>query len=189
MRYHGVDAQTLNHLIIDAGEVRLNWSPTSDGTTLGATRGGNVFTVEQEIKDMEFDGAKGPVKGGRRVTKSTAKLTLNMIEWDTAILGMSLPGSALDSTTHTNYSELYRRLQLSSTDYKDSVTLLGEVSGSNYPVAVTIDNALHTGNFELTLSDNEEAVDKLELTAHYDPADLDKEPWHIYFPKDTTSGA
>lgn len=194
-RRHGVTAETYERLVIDAGEVRLGFTDMSSlGTLLGATRGGNTFVVEQEIKDMPVDGAKGPVKGGRRITKVTAKLTLNMIEWTTDIIKLALPGaSEADYPAITPTHDLITRaLAIALTDYQDNVALIGEVSGTTDPVVVTISNALGTGNFELAMSDNEEGVCKLELTAHFDPDSLDAEPWAVYYPQEvnpTTEGA
>ena len=52
-------------------------------------------------------------------------------------------------------------------------------------------NALCDGNFEIGMSDNEESVLKVQFTAHFDPADMDDEPWRIWYPLDvmTTEGA
>jgi len=44
----------------------------------------------------------------------------------------------------------------------------------------------------LSLSDNDEAVNKIKFIGHFDPDDLDAEPWLIRFPNDvnpTSEGA
>jgi hypothetical protein len=44
---------------------------------IGALKGGVKTTITREIKEIEFDGAYGPVKGLRRTSKMTAQLTLS----------------------------------------------------------------------------------------------------------------
>ena len=132
-RKHGITEATYDRLVIDSGQVRLNYTDESDnGTLLGATRGGNTFTLETEYKDMAVDGAKGPVKGGRRITKVTAKLVCNFVEIKTDILQLTLPGSSeADHPTETpTHDQITRALQIALTDYNDSIALIGQVSGS-----------------------------------------------------------
>ena len=81
-RQHGITANTYKHFVIDSGAVYAGFNNFSDlGTLLGATAGGNTFTIETEYKEMVVDGAKGVVKGGRRITKVTAKMVCNFIEF------------------------------------------------------------------------------------------------------------
>jgi hypothetical protein len=192
-RYHGVDSNTYRKFVIDSGEVRLGYSSESSrGTRLGATRGGTTFTIEQEIKDMAVDGAKGPVKGGRRITKSNAKMEVNFIEINQNLISLALPGSTTDEVGSPVTHEAFKRaLQIAATDYSSSISLIGEVSGSGVPIVITLSNVLADGNFEIAMSDNDESVLKIQFTAHFDPSDLDTEPWEIRFPLDvsTTEGA
>ena len=46
-RYHGVTTETVKRLFVDAGAVYVNYDEP-DERLLGATRGGNTFTIEQE---------------------------------------------------------------------------------------------------------------------------------------------
>lgn len=192
-RYHGVDENTYRKFVIDSGEVRLGYTnESSRGTRLGATRGGSTLTIEQEIKTMEVDGAKGPVKGSRRIVKSMAKLEVNFIEFSTDLVSLALPGSTTDDYgTPVTHSSIKRALQIASTDYSSSIAMIGEVSGSGDPIVAILSNVLADGNFEIAASDNDESVLKITFTAHFDPSDLDTEPWEIRFPQDvlTTEGA
>jgi hypothetical protein len=43
---------------------------------------------------------------------------------------------------------------------------------------------LSDGNFSLGMKDGDESTVKVKLTGHFDPSDLDTEPWVIYFPND-----
>ncbi|MBA7587176.1 hypothetical protein ES708_29194 [subsurface metagenome] len=47
---------------------------------MGATRGGNEFNLNREIRDIEVDGVRGSVKGLRRRTVCRPQITCNLIE-------------------------------------------------------------------------------------------------------------
>ena len=193
-RILGLTSETFERLIIDAGQVRKNYVDENDtGVFLGATRGGSVFKVETEIREMPVDGAKGPVIGDKRIIKVTATLECNFIESTTEIYKRMLPGSSAASYPSSNatHDDITRAFQLSAEDYIDNVVLIGEVSGSEEPVILFIENALSDGKLSISLTDNDEAVNKITFIGHFDPDDLDAEPWKIRFPQDvnpTTEG-
>ena len=185
-RKHGITADTYKRFIIDAGAVYTGFTDfTSLGTLLGATRGGSQLTIEQEIKDMEVDGARGPVIGSRRITMVKATLTVNFIEHTLADLKRALVGS--DSAAfNTDWDAITRALVIEDADFLDDITIVGEVSGDSDGMGIRLDNAISDGNFELTFADKEEGVIAMTFTAHFDPTDLgagtDTEPWTIYWP-------
>lgn len=193
-RLHGITENSYRRFVIDSGEVRLGYvDANTQGVLLGATRGGSTFTIETEYRIMEVDGAKGPVKGGRRITKVVAKMEVNFIEITPALINLALPGSTTteEPSGAPTHAEIKRALQLAAANYQDSIALLGEVSGSDRPIVCILQNVLADGNFEIAATDNEESVLKIQFTAHFTPEDLDSEPWIVRFPLDvmTTEGA
>jgi hypothetical protein len=184
-KYNGITDKTYERFVIDAGEVRLGYVDESErGTNLGATRGGSTFTVEQELRDMPVDGAKGPVKGGKRLTKVTASMEVNFIEFSPALIARALPGATTESVQQATYIEIKRALQVALTDYADSIALIGEVSGSQRPFIGILQDVLADGNFEISAQDNDESALKIKFVAHFDPDHMDAEPWVIRFPQD-----
>jgi hypothetical protein len=184
-RHHGVTADTLERLVIDAGEVRLNYvDGTTPGTLIGATRGGSVFTIETEYKEMPFDGAKGLVKGGRRITKVNVKLACKFVEISNDLIKLMLPGSTMvDFPTGTpTHKEIKRALALALADYSTTVAIIGEVMGNAQPIVCIVKNPLVDSGFELSLADQDESVVPVTFTGHFDVSDLDTEPWIIRKP-------
>jgi hypothetical protein len=191
-RHYGFTEDTLKNLIIDSGAVYVGrvfdettGTVTTPGTLLGATKGGSKFTIESEYRTLEFDGARGPVKGGRRITKSGAKLETNLIGQSIAAFLLAIPGAASTAAPSTGtalYHALRRSLALAAANYSASIALVGEVSGSSSPVEVHLFDVLQDGNFELEAKDKEESVLKLTFTAHFAADDLDTEPWAVYYP-------
>ena len=183
-RQHGITTETVKNLIIDAGAVYVNYGETNE-RLLGATRDGNSFVVEQEIREMPLDGAKGPVKGARRITSVVPRLTANLIEMSAQALQDALVGSNVadypDSVGKT-HDQITRSLQIDDTDYLTNVALVGEVHGKGEPVICMIKNGLADGNLEISTAENDEAGVSVQFTGHFDPADLDTEPWEIRYP-------
>lgn len=186
-RKHGITADTYKRFIIDAGAVYTGFTGfASLGTLLGATRGGSQLTIEQEIKDMEVDGARGPVKGSRRITMIKAVLTVNFIEHTLVNLKRALVGST-SAAFETNWDAVSRAdFSIQDGDFMSDITIVGEVSGDSDGMAIKLNNVINDANFELTFADKEEGVIAMTFTAHFDPSNLgsgnDIEPWTIYWP-------
>jgi len=185
-RKHGITANTYKRFIIDAGAVYTGFTDFSTpGTLLGATKGGSQLTIEQEIKDMEVDGARGPVIGSRRITMVKATLTVNFIEHTLANLKRALVGST-SAVAFVNWDAITRDLVIADSDFLTNIAIIGEVSGDSDGMGIVLDNTIADGNFELAFADKEEGVVTMTFTAHFDPTDLgsgtDTEPWTIYWP-------
>lgn len=186
---NGITTETVEKFIIDAGAVYINLGDPAE-RLLGATQGGNTFTIEQDIKLIEIDGVKGATKGARRIIESNAKLKTNLLELSSENLMLAIVGSSATnwtdptSTPATNTHDEIRRVRnISDLDYITNIAIVGKVSGTNENIIVTIYNALADGGFELGFADREEGVLEVEFTAHYDPDDIDTEPWAIRYPK------
>jgi hypothetical protein len=186
---HGITTDTTKRFAIGSGAVFLNLGVTGE-RLLGATRGGNTFTVEQEIKIIEVDGARGPLKGARRIIESTAKIKANLLELTTANLMLAMAGSTAVNWTDTTsapatntHDEIRRVRNLSDLDYITNIAIVGKVSGTNENIICMVYNALSDEGLELAFEDKEEGVLEVTFTAHFDPTDLDTEPWGIRFPK------
>lgn len=184
-RKHGITTNTYKKFIIDSGAVYKNYGLGGE-TLLGATRGGSTFRIEQEIRTMEVDGAKGDVKGDKRIIKVRPVLEVNFIEISTDLIKLALPGADsadYPATQGKTHDRIYRALDLATSDYIDNIAIVGECTGSSTNAIVCgINNVLANGNFEMAFAENDESVLKLTFTGHFVPTDLDTEPWFIRFP-------
>lgn len=175
-------AATYGKFILDAGAVYMNFVSQDDpGILLGATREGNVFTIEQEIKDMVIDGAKGLVKGGRRFVKVNAKLTCHFIEHTIDLWQMALPGS--ETTSIPGHVALSRNLAITDADYVDNIVIIAQMSGTGQVMICGVKNALADGNFEMGTEDSNERGLTVIFTAHFDKLKLNQEPWILMYPE------
>jgi hypothetical protein len=182
---HGVTANTFTRFIIDAGAVYKNWGESSE-VLLGATRGGNSFKIETELRQMEVDGAIGPVKGGKRITNVVATITANFVEVSKALFLLANPAAtAADypATGTKTHDLISRAADLATTDYITNIAIVGmsTYSSTNF-VVVKLLNVLADGNIEIGFNDKDESVLPVTFTAHFDPSLLSQEPWQIYNP-------
>ena len=204
----GITQDTYQKLILDAGVVYADYGISGkQATILGATRGGSEFNVETEYKQVEVDGAPGPVVGDQRIVSVTATLTANFIEMSRQLLAMAVPGvetvgnSAQINTPmnnpydeagilidNVNYYEIKRKLEktLPNFRYFDNIVIAAELSGSKRPVICGIKNAIANSNLQLSFADKDESVLAITFRGSFDPNDLTEEPWFIRYPEDRT---
>ena len=179
-RQHGVTSTTFTEIIIDSGAVYKNYGESGQAL-LGATRGGNTFTIETEYREMEVDGARGAVKSGRRITGVVCSVVANFLAIDKDTILQNLTGAAAaDITTHYRIT---RSLQLTDSAYLTNVAIVGEVPGKTNSVICRIDNAISDAGFEFAFTDKDETILATTFKAHFDPSDLDTEPWAISYPQ------
>lgn len=153
--------------VLDAGVVYINYGETTGEKILAPTKGGNEFVVEQEVKDLEFDGQRGKTKGTRRIVSENASLKVNLMGLTQDNIKLALPGAKLDETTKaiTNGDGT-----IPDADYIKNVALVVPNMGGKSKV-ITIYNGLNDNGFTFTTTDKDEAVVEVVFAAHYDPAD------------------
>lgn len=181
---HGITTETVKRFVLDAGAVYLNYGEDNEAL-LGATRGGNVFLVEQEVREMPVDGARGPMKGARRIITIRPRITANLLEIDADALLVMLPGSAktdYPSAEAKTHDAIKRIRDIIDGDYLTNVAIIGKISGADEDFIGIIKEALSDENMELTTADKEEGVIAVTFTGHFSPAKLSEEPWEIRFP-------
>lgn len=174
---------TYKRMVLDSGQLRIGYvDEANPGALLGATRGGAVFEVAGELRDMPADGAKGAVKGSERITRAIAGIEVTVIEFVSWVLQQALPGAIklnwpIVMPTH---DELKRYLTFALSDYRDTIALIAEVRGTDEPVVVVLRNVIgKKGLTAATVSGTETGI-KIQFAAHYNPDDISAEPWEIY---------
>lgn len=186
----GLTTESVEKFVIDAGAVYVNLFEV-DERLLGATRGGSTFAIEQEIKLVEIDSVRGATKGARRVVESNARLTTNLLELSTENLLMAIAGATATDYTDTTetpaptgktHDEIRRVRNITDIDYIKNIAIVGKVQGTNRNIICMIYNALADEGFEMGFEDREEAVLEVTFTAHYDPANVEEEPFSIFLP-------
>lgn len=154
---------------------------TINGTAAGLTRGGGVFTVEREYRNIEADGDYGPVEGRVVVDREVAKMVINGLELFTAAnLDDYYPAMTVAATTTPSTgSNVTGNLTIASGNYVD-ITWTGATKDGKSCV-ITLENCLNLANLEWGLEDKSEVIPKLEFTAHYAEASRTTPPYKVFF--------
>ncbi|MDF2589830.1 MAG: hypothetical protein K0S41_3671 [Anaerocolumna sp.] len=166
-----------------ADKILLGMGVVTVGTTpIGLTRGGSVFVVERDYRNIEADGDRGVVKGRTYIDSENAKLTVNALELFNAVdMKKYYPGMSItpDSTTTPTKHIMTSTLKIVEGDYND-VKWTGKTKDGK-AVSIVIQNALNMSNLEWTLEDKNEVVPSLEFSATYDEEDRETPPWNVEF--------
>jgi len=202
-RQTGVTKETVKRLVLDSGVIYKNWGstdPTKPQTILGACRGGNVYNVEREWRDMEFDGVGGIIRGARRPVGVTVTLTANLVELNKDLIKMAIPGASYDpdgtaaqkvnrdGTMTPVANELHYSITsvleaaIPEFEYYD-IAIVAKYSGTTAPVICVVRNAMNNGGFEMSLSDKNEVTVTLNFEGTFDVENIDEEPWEIIVPE------
>lgn len=157
--------QQIENILIDTGVVYVNYGVAGE-RVLAPTRGGNTFVVEQEVKEIERDGALGKEKGMRRVTKENAMLTVRFMDMSIANLKMALRGASATATKITSTTDGV----IADDEYLENVTLVGtDLEGKNK--IITLFNSMSDNGLSLNFTDKDEAVVEVTFAGHRDPTD------------------
>ena len=152
------------------------------GTTIAVTRGGGVFTLEREYREIEADGDYGPVKDRIRLIRSVAKLTINALEILPANIVKFYPAMDEDTTTSPGTSTITGMdgtiEDIQTGDYQSTVVWTGKTKAGK-AVTITLNDAINLENLEWNLVDKEEIVPTLTYTACYTEGSQTVEPWQI----------
>ena len=181
----GITEKTVKTFLVDAGAVYLNYGIEGSERLLGATKGGNNFTIETEYREMEADGARGPMKGGRRIIRTVARCVANLVEITADNIVVMLPGAtkaAYPAEGAKTHDSITRIRDIQDEDYIANVALVGKISGADENFIGILENVLADGNISANAVDKDEAAVAVQFTAHFDLKTMDKEPWEIRQP-------
>lgn len=156
----GITSNTDKHFILDAGVAYANidlegleaggWATAiANALPLGATRGGNVFNPNRELRDMEIDGALGPVRELQRRGSSRPTLSLNLLEVTPENVKMSLAGAIV---TDIGSFKRVTGGEITDDSYWRNVAIAASLSDDGRPVVIVVRNpiVLEAPAFELT---------------------------------------
>lgn len=188
----GITQETTKSFVINAGAIYTDLTFTEgtgwEGNRLGATAGGNALVITNDIREIEIDGAFSKYVGQKVLTASNATLTTNVKEITSNVIKMAILGKVTATSgvdEPTAYDLIEGKGKIEASDYLTNIGLVGEISGTNEPVIIILDNALCTSGLNITTGDNAEAVVAMTFEAHADADQLEDRtlPARIYMPK------
>lgn len=184
----GYTNNTPLHYLLDAGAIYTNLKYESltgefTGTLLGATSGGNEFSLNQTTRVIQVDGVKGAAKGNIQIDEEVPQLTINLKELTAQNIARTIAGSKVEQDT--NYDIITTKGVIELTDYLENIAFVGRLSGSSKPVVIVIENAISLEGLSIKTADKGEVVVPVVFRGTYDSASLEAQraPFKIYWPK------
>ena len=185
----GVSTNTPKNILFGAGTIHKNLKYEGSSwnfaeSLMGATSGGSKLSIVPEVQKVEVDGALVAAKGLTVKTGETATMEINFIELTKDIIKTATFG--IDGTSEdATFDLIESKAQIVAGDYLDNIAFVGKTLEGKTVIAI-LDNALCTSGFEQEGKNKEGTIGKYTFECHADlDSDLDKLPWHIYYPKAT----
>ena len=191
LKKSGITSATPKNLLLGAGTIykNLKWNATSsiwEGTVLGATSGGNKFSLKPNIIVIDVDGAVVDTKGLTQKQGETASLEINLVEMSVDALQMAMIGEETTSEA-TGFTKLKTKAVIEETDYIDNIAFVGFLADDT-PIIIIMENALCTSGLELSGKNKEATVIPVTFQPYADNSDdtsQDTLPVFIYYPAST----
>lgn len=193
---HGVTENTPKNILFGAGTIHkgLKYTPGSGGSggswnkeasIVGATSGGSKLSIIPEITNIEVDGVLVKAKGLAAKTGETASMEVNFAELTKDIIKSATLGNEGTSADATNFDVIESKSDIAEGDYWENIAFWGKTLAGEDIIAI-LDNVLVTSGFEQEGKNKEGAVGKYTFECYAElTGELDKLPWHIYYPKAT----
>ena len=187
----GLTEDTVKNFVINAGAVYTDLTFAEEGgwtgNLLGATSGGNQITIANEFREIEIDGAFSKYVGQKVLLASNATLVTNVKEVTSNVIKLAIIGEVTQGTGVGNpegYDVITGKGKIEPTDYLTNIGLVGEISGTNKPIIVILDNALCTSGLDIQTTDDDESVVSMTFEAHADADQVEDRtlPARIYMP-------
>lgn len=187
---NGVTSKTPKNIQMGAGTVykNLKYSNTGwSGTILGASSGGNTYTISNEQRDLgaDIDGVHVKVKGLVVKQGETASLEVNLIELTKELVQKAIIGEVDTESEVEGFDVIKTKADISEDDYFENIGFVG-FTAENKPIIIIMDNAICTSGLSNNPQDKNPTVSKLtfECTAELndDGDDYDVLPVRIYMP-------
>ena len=113
-------------------------------------------------------------------------MEVNFIELTEDIIKAATFGNTGTSADTTNYNVIESKSDIATGDYWENIAFVGKTLEGKNIIAI-LDNALVTSGFEQEGKNKEGAIGKYTFECYAElTGELDKLPWHIYYPKAST---
>jgi hypothetical protein len=177
--WQGINTKTPDRLELDSGALYRDYG-LSTQDLIGATRGGAVFTVEKEDREIEVDGGgRGPIKNMVRNIRFVARLEATLLEMSLQTFIDAVRGTVVSDGTHFTITP---GIAIAAGDFYTNISLVAEMKGATDPMILMLNDAMHVGEWSVTTEDQNEGVLPVRYVAHYDPTDLSIVPFVVKVP-------
>lgn len=148
----------------------------SSEPVIGATRGGSKLEIDKIIREINFDGAYGPVKELRRYERYVPRFMVNLLKNTYVSLAYGASTTVVDQG---DYQEISFRINIEDADYLTNIAFVGNRQDGRACIII-IHNVLNDGNISLDFKEKDELTSELQYTGHYLPSTPTTVPLEIW---------
>ena len=188
MKYTQIPSDTFQKLMMNAGVLVDEFTPATgvSGNIIGATSGGITFSATPEYSDFgeDIDNAPRNTMELKRQTNITVEMSGTFVTVDASVIKLLVGAADTSTVSTTTVSKITPRLDLATADF-DDIWLVGDYSDKNGAtnggfIAIHMLNALNTGGFSITTSDEAKGTFSFTFTGHYSIDAQDVVPYEVY---------
>ena len=182
----GVTSDTPKKINLGAGTIYKNLKFETNawtGSILGATSGGNKYSITSNIRDLseDIDGIHVKTKGLLVKQGDIASMEINLMELTKDIVKSAILGK--DGEKIEGFDIIETKEQITDEDYLDNIAFVGFTT-ENKPIIIIMDNAICTSGLDTDNKDKDPTILTLtfECCATLDANNHDVLPVKIYMP-------
>lgn len=185
---NGVSAKTPEQIPLGAGTIHKNLKYTEGSgwntatSCVGATSGGNKWSVVPKLYYPLIDGVGVKVKETATVIGEDAKMEINMIEMTKDMILASTLGKEGDSEDSTLVM-IESAGEVLESHFWENIAFVGKTLKGK-KIIIIMENPLCSSGMENEGKNEESGVNKYTFECHasIEDANLNKLPWKIYYP-------
>lgn len=190
---NGVSAKTPENIPLGAGTIHKNLKYTKDKgwniaeSCIGATSGGNNWSVVPKIYYPPIDGVDVKLKETATMIGEDAKMEINMIELSKELIQASTLGKA-GTSEDAEFDVIEPAGEVLPEHIWENISFVGKTLKGK-KIIVIMGNPLCSSGMTNEGKNAESGVNKYTFECHasINDVNLNKLPWKIYYPKATTT--
>ena len=157
----------------------------SEENVLGATSGGNKFSIASEQMPIEVDGATVRIKGLTQKTGETGSIETNLAQHTVESFKRAIVGKEVKSLIK-GYTQIVTKPLIELSDYLDNIAYVGTKTDGT-EIIIIMENAICTSAFEVEGKNKETSVVNtiFEASADFEKGVYDTLPIYIFYPEKT----
>lgn len=167
------------------GDMVIGEWDDSEENVLGATSGGNKFSIASEQMPIEVDGATVRIKGLTQKTGETGSIETNLAQHTVESFKRAIVGKEVKSLIK-GYTQIVTKPLIELSDYLDNIAYVGTKTDGT-EIIIIMENAICTSAFEVEGKNKETSVVNtiFEASADFEKGVYDTLPIYIFYPEKT----
>lgn len=171
---NNLTSEQIQNIQIDEGILYADYDESSQ-KLLGPVRGGSEFSVNNTVRNIEYDGSPGASAGMQVIEEQVAMIKANLLDTSQDSIAMLIPGCVVEENGDLTNPD---NGLISEDKYLKNLTMFAKTLSGKYK-KIVIYRAMHEGGFSLKAVQKAEGELALEASAHFNPLDKSQKIWRV----------